>query len=256
MDSHKIIAEIREAETLSVLLDYDGTLVPIALTPELAAPDDELLTLLSALANRPGTHLHIVSGRPRETLESWMGDLAASLWAEHGLWHRPRPGHPWEAEATVVFDWIATVYPLMEQFTACTPGAFIEVKSASLAWHYRRAPSEFGARQAQTLRVRLEETLADRSLDILAGKKVIEVRPRGVSKALVTRRILPSAGGFPAVLAVGDDRTDEDLFRALPDSSVSVAVGDGPIQAKYRVTDHHRVRAVLRALLTDALTNR
>ena len=80
-----------------LLLDYDGTLVPIARTPELAVPDQELITLLARLAATPGLDLAIVSGRPRATLEWWFGGLPVSLWADHGYWYRPRPGAVWRA---------------------------------------------------------------------------------------------------------------------------------------------------------------
>ena len=79
------------------LLDYDGTLVPLARSPELAAPDDELLTLLEQLTDVPRIQLDIVSGRSHETLERWFGDLPITLWAEHGFWHRRSTGEVWEA---------------------------------------------------------------------------------------------------------------------------------------------------------------
>jgi trehalose 6-phosphate synthase/phosphatase len=248
---HRIVTEIRDAPSLAVMLDYDGTLVGIADTPELAIPDDELRSLLRAVAARPQTRLHIVSGRPREILELWLGDLDASLSAEHGLWYRKAPGDPWEAEMSVARDWIATVLPILEQFSAATPGSFVETKSASLAWHYRRAAPELGPRQAWALRRLLTETLCNRPLEVLDGKSVIEVRPLGVSKALVRHRILSKGGVFPTVVAIGDDRTDEDLFQALPEVSVTIAVGSGPTHARYRLPDHLAVRRLLEELLEE-----
>ena len=83
-----LLAAAREARRLVVLLDYDGTLVPFAPRPEMAAPDPELLALLADLSRRPGCSLHIVSGRPREDLERWFADLPIGLHAEHGLFSR------------------------------------------------------------------------------------------------------------------------------------------------------------------------
>ena len=73
---------------------------------------------------------------------------------------------------------------------------------------------------------------------------------RAVTKALVANRILSCHESGTAVLAIGDDQTDEDLFGALPDSSVTVCVGDGPSLAKYSVDDHLAVRRLLRALIS------
>jgi trehalose 6-phosphate synthase/phosphatase len=247
----RVIDRLRDGP-LTVLLDYDGTLVPIAKAPQLAAPDAELLSLLSTLAARPRTEVHLVSGRPHETFERWFGQLPVTLWAEHGFWHRPAPHGEWDAAAPVPSEWLKRVYPILEQFTATTPGSLIEEKSASIAWHYRMAEPEFGPRQAHELRMLLGDALSNQPLEVLEGKKVIEIRLRGVSKALVSQRVLASHDPQAAVLAIGDDRTDEDLFGALPESAVTIAVGTGRTQAKYFVEDHLAVRRLLRRLLSHA----
>ena len=237
------------AGPVRLLLDYDGTLVPYARSPELAAPDEELRTLLAALAAAPELQLDIVSGRPRQTLEAWFGQLPLSLWAEHGFWHRPAAGARWEAAAFVSPTWIARVRTILEQFTASTPGARIEEKSASIAWHYRGAQREFGTRQAHELRMLLGDALSNQPLEVLEGKKVIEVRLRGVSKALVAHRIADEPSSTGQIVAIGDDRTDEDLFRALPPIAVTIAVGNSPSRARFRLDDYRAVRQALRVLL-------
>lgn len=90
-----LAARLESAAFLALLLDYDGTLVPFAPTPELAVPDDELLGLLRDLSARPGTETHIVSGRPAETLEQWLGALSIGLHAEHGFSSRAPGGTVW-----------------------------------------------------------------------------------------------------------------------------------------------------------------
>ncbi len=91
-----LTARMRQAESLALLLDYDGSLVRFASIPELAVPDPDLLALLRALSARPATEVHIVSGRKRDDLERWLRDLPVFLHAEHGLWTRP-PGSAGEA---------------------------------------------------------------------------------------------------------------------------------------------------------------
>jgi trehalose 6-phosphate synthase/phosphatase len=85
---------------------------------------------------------------------------------------------------------------------------------------------------------------------VLEGKKVIEVRFRGISKAIVATGGDKEPAGARTVVAFGDDRTDEDLFRALPPSSLTVAVGQPLASAKYQISDHKVARQVLRSLLT------
>lgn len=236
---------------LRLLVDYDGTLVPIARSPDLAAPDKDVLVLLDGLAAKPGVHIEIVSGRSREALEEWFGDLPLRLWAEHGFWHRSAPGEAWDAAARVAPDWMSRIRPLLEQFSSATPGSHVEAKTASLAWHYRCAQRESGGRQARELRRLLGDTLRDQPFEVLEGKKVIEVRLRGVSKALVAHRARAESAPDDQLVAIGDDHTDEDLFRALPSSSATVAVGDRPSCAKYHVADYRAVRNILRVILLD-----
>jgi trehalose 6-phosphate synthase/phosphatase len=242
------LARVRAARDVRLLLDYDGTLVPLVRDPEQASPDRDLLSLLAALASR-GIGVDIVSGRQRETLERWLGDLPIALWAEHGYWHRPRGSRQWHAATTIASDWKSRILPILEQFTASTPGAHIEVKTACLAWHYRGAPRDFGLRQAHELRMLLGDTLSNQPLEVLEGKKVIEVRLRGVSKAAVAHRVLGEVGPDTAIMAFGDDRTDEDLFNALPSSAVTVAVGEFPRRATCRVEDTRPARLLLESIV-------
>lgn len=232
-------------------MDYDGTLVPLARSPELAAPDEELRSLLEGLATSPGIRVDIVSGRPRQILEGWFGEQPLSLWAEHGFWHRARPGAEWQAAATMGPDALGRIRPILAQFTASTPGSHLEIKTASIAWHYRGAQREFGARQAHELRMLLGDALSNQPFEVLEGEKVIEVRLRGVSKAIVAHRVHAETCADTLVVAIGDDRTDEDLFRALAPSGLTVAVGRRPTCARFRVNDYRAVRQILRALLAD-----
>jgi trehalose 6-phosphate synthase/phosphatase len=244
-----VLATAAAASELRVLLDYDGTLVPLARSPELAAPDNEILSLLEALASARRIRVDLVSGRPRQTLEEWFGDLPVSLWAEHGFWYRPREMHDWQSSSLTIPDWLTRIRPILEQFTAHTPGSHVETKSASIAWHYRRAERDFGARQAHELRMLLGDALSNQPCEVLEGKRVIEVRLRGVSKALVAERVLAEMRSGGQLIAIGDDRTDNELFRALPLSSVTIAVGTSPSDARFRVPDHRAVRQLLRGFL-------
>jgi trehalose 6-phosphate synthase/phosphatase len=246
-----------ETSAVRLLLDYDGTLVPIARSPELAAPDDEVLSLLAGLAaSADRIRVEIVSGRPRETLEEWFGALPVSLWAEHGFWYRALPGMPWRAAAPIPSDRLRPIGSILQQFARDTPGSQVEVKSASLAWHYRRADRQFGSRQAHELRMLLGDVLSNQPFEVMEGKKVIEVRLRGVSKALVVRRAEQERNPEALLVAIGDDRTDEDLFRELPPGSISIGVGSRLSSARFHLDDYRAVRHLLQALSTGRYHDR
>ena len=86
-------------------------------------------------------------------------------------------------------------------------------------------------------------------LEVLPGDKVVEVRPRGVNKGRVVAQALESTAPGTAVAAFGDDRTDEDLFAALPEGAISVHSDGKASRAAYRVKGPAEVRKVLAALL-------
>jgi trehalose 6-phosphate synthase/phosphatase len=245
----EVVERLKGTRRRVLLLDYDGTLVGSAPRPELAVPDPELLALLARVAALPGTHVHIVSGRMKETLEAWLGSLPVGLHAEHGLWSRPAPGAPWKMLEGVAPEWKELARPMLELFTSRVPGAFMEEKTASLAWHYRQVEPDFGAWQSRELRLKLCEVLSHSPLEVLAGDKVVEVRPRGVNKGRVVALALEGTEPGTVVAAFGDDRTDEDLFAALPEGAISVHSNGKASRAAYRVNGPAEVRKVLAALL-------
>ncbi|MCY1044200.1 bifunctional alpha,alpha-trehalose-phosphate synthase (UDP-forming)/trehalose-phosphatase [Corallococcus sp. bb12-1] len=232
-----------------LFLDYDGTLVGFAPTPEQAAPDAELMKLLQDLCARPDMSVHVVSGRPKETLEAWFGELPMGLHAEHGLWSRMRRGQPWQALPGVSFEWKPRVKPVLEAFAGRVTGSFVEEKTASLAWHYRKVDAEFGALQARELRLLLFEQFSQEPMHILPGDRVVEVRPRGVNKGRVVPEVLKHEAPDVRVLAIGDDVTDEDLFAAIPKGGLTVHAGNKHTRAAYRMEGPREVRRFLKALL-------
>nr|WP_320133839.1 bifunctional alpha,alpha-trehalose-phosphate synthase (UDP-forming)/trehalose-phosphatase [uncultured Holophaga sp.] len=247
----RIQDEAASSERTVILLDYDGTLVPLAPTPEAAAPDLELKSLLRDLASLPGVEVHVVSGRPREVLEAWLGELPLALHAEHGLWLRASGTAEWVAVRTVSPLADGPLAELLGGWVRAFEGSFIEWKTASVAWHYRRVPGGLRLPQLRTLQAQARELSEGLGLEMLEGSRVLEFRPRGVQKGLALSADMGGEGVY--VLAIGDDRTDEDLFRALPVSACSIRVGQGPSEARYRLPDPASVRRLLRGFLASSM---
>jgi trehalose 6-phosphate synthase/phosphatase len=240
-----------------LLLDYDGTLVPFASLPELAAPDAPLLALLSDLAARADTRVHIVSGRSRDSLDAWLGHLPLGLHAEHGYWTRPDPRAGWAPRFDDVGKgWMDRALALMTAATAAVPGALIERKTASLAWHYRNGDPALAAAAREALHAGLEPLCAAHGVGLLDGVFVLEIRERRAHKGLVVREIVADLQGDPLVVAIGDDVTDEDMFAALPEGGVAIAAGPGATSPVYRLDGPARVRSWLRRLCEPAAASR
>ena len=241
------LGALRAAPKRLLLLDYDGTLVPFAAMPELAFPDDELRTLLAGLAEDPGNRVHVISGRSRGSLDAWLGDLPIGLHAEHGFWSR-WPGEAWASSLPAPPDALVEVDAIIAEVVRRTPGSFVERKGASLVWHYRMSEPILAARRLDELRRRIAQMLPD-SLELLDGNKVLEVRMRGADKRAVAQRICTRDGGPEvAILALGDDRTDEDMFGALPEHAITVRVGPGASRARHRIDGFDEARTLLRGL--------
>ncbi len=243
----EMVASLRSCPELLLLLDYDGTLTPFARVPELATPDRELKELLMRLTKRPATHVHLLSGRRREDLDYWFGHLGVGLHAEHGLWSRP-PGQPWLLLVDAEHEWKGKVHEVMRGFVSRVPGSLIETKTAGLVWHYRDAEPEFASHMARELRMDLTAVLSNMPLEVLQGDKAIEVRLGGVHKGVVVKQLLAE---HPAatIVAMGDDRTDEDMFAALPAGGYSIHIGPQTTRASCSLVNARAAREFLRRLL-------
>ncbi|HRY48248.1 MAG TPA: bifunctional alpha,alpha-trehalose-phosphate synthase (UDP-forming)/trehalose-phosphatase [Candidatus Paceibacterota bacterium] len=239
-----LVQHYRNATRRALLLDYDGTLVPFVGHPQHARPDAELLALLEALGMGEGNEVAIVSGRPRGDLEDWFGRLPLALVAEHGVWIRPRGGE-WRMLRALSTHWKTQIRPILQLYVDRLPGALLEEKEFSLAWHYRRADPEQAPVRAKELLDDLADYTRNIDVQVLEGNKVIEVRNTGITKGSAAMEWL--GGQTPEfILAIGDDWTDEDLFQALPPTAHSVRVGLGRTAAKYHLASHMAVRRFLR----------
>jgi trehalose 6-phosphate synthase/phosphatase len=246
--TQQLLADYHTAEERLLLLDYDGTLMAFQADPKRVEPDQELRLLLRALTDLPHTRVVIISGRDRHTLEKWLGHLPVDFIAEHGVWLRPAGGE-WELFQQLRNDWMRELRPVLELYVARTAGSFIEEKDYSLVWHYRRVDAELGEVRARELLSHLSFMTANTELQVMEGNKVLEIKAAGINKGNAAARWLAK---YPAgfVLALGDDRTDEDTFRALPPAAYSVRVGtDARSLARFHIASPAEVRQLLRRLL-------
>jgi trehalose 6-phosphate synthase/phosphatase len=242
----RLVADYRAARSRLVLLDYDGSLVRFADRPESAAPDEEIRALLGSLAAAEGNEVVLISGRDKAIMERWFGELGISIVSDHGVWFKEK-GSDWHMREQLKVDWKQSIRPILERQSDRTPGAILEEKEYSLAWHYRLADPELAALRLTELREALMELTANLDLSVLEGDKVLEVKNTIVNKGRAASVWL-AGRSWDFILAVGDDRTDEDMFAILPDTAYSIKVGSGISKAKYSVNSVDEVRALLKVL--------
>lgn len=242
----KLIRSYDQSDNNIVLLDYDGTLVPFVDKPNKAKPDQELLSILGALAANGESEIVIVSGRDRDTLDRWLGAHKLGLIAEHGVWIKEKD-ETWKTIEPLRADWKEQMRPILEWYEDRTPGSFIEEKDFSLVWHYRKADPKLASLRARELKDALLQLTANLNLGVLEGNKVIEIKSIGIDKGRAALKWL-SKRSWDFIMAIGDDRTDEDVFAVLPESAHSIKVGWSPSKAKYSLDSVEQVRSFLKQL--------
>lgn len=233
LQANDTIAAYHGAAKRLLLFDYDGVLRKFVPNPAAAKPNKQVLNLLKRLGGDPCNDLVIVSGRSKEDLGNWFGDLPIALAAEHGAFFRRNGGKNWHKTTNSTTDWQKPVVALFEQYAEMTPGALVERKQWSIVWHYRAASAYYAQKHLVILRRLLVPIVKAHSLSIKEGNKVLEVHPSDISKGRVVQEWLIHDHDF--VLCLGDDVTDEEMFASLPHQAISIKVGKGATAARYRI---------------------
>lgn len=242
----KIENDFFKAEKRCILLDYDGTLAPYQKVPSLAVPSDELIALLKALTADKANEVVIVSGRDAGTLDRWLGSLPLNMIAEHGAAIRMKH-EDWKENVSMAAEWKERIRPTFQLFVDRCAGSFIEEKKSTLAWHYRNCHPDLGFSRSRELQNTLLQLTANTPLQVIDGNKVMEVRMMGVDKGASSTSMV-NALDPDFILCIGDDTTDEDMFRMLRDRGYTVKVGYANTAAEYTILSQKDVFPLLRRL--------
>jgi trehalose 6-phosphate synthase/phosphatase len=241
-----IKSKYAKAHKRLLLLDYDGTLVEFNNNLNMARPDKELYHLLEELSKDEKNHVVIISGRNHTTLEEWFGQMKVDLVGEHGVWHRYY-GNSWEEKKGLNNAWKQQVLPILNTYPERTPGSFIEEKSYSLVWHYRKAEKDLGDMRASEMMNNLRYMAADLGLHLLPGNKVVEIKNMEVNKGKSAQQYLLREP-YDFVMAIGDDNTDEDMFKAMKEDAITIKVNSNISAARFYLRDVKEVREFLKGL--------
>jgi len=247
-----IISRYAKTQKRIIFLDYDGTLVDFKSNIEQASPDEDLYNILSQLTEDPANHVVIISGRKHENLGDWFADQNIDLIAEHGAWFK-KPHSSWHKLPGLSAQWKHDIMPVLETYVDRTPGTFIEEKSYSLVWHYRKAQKGLGELRAGELMNTLKYIANDKGLQLLPGDKVVEIKNMEINKGKAALTLVDGGDKYDFIMALGDDYTDEDVFKALPDSAVTIKIGSNLSAAKFYLRTPFEARRLLRSLAENSL---
>jgi trehalose 6-phosphate phosphatase len=242
----------RTVPRLLLCLDYDGTLAPIADRPDEARPTSALLTLLSQLVQRPNLVVTIVSGRSLPDLRSLLPVQGLMFIGTHGCEVGTVDGKTrLLIPGGVVSLAIARLHQEIAPTLINAPGLFLEDKRYALALHYRQAqPQDAWAIEEFLAAVRAYQRKGI-TLEVIHGKKVIEVRPVGSNKGKAVQFLLAGEHAQTLPVYIGDDTTDEEAFLALSERGITIVVAESPraSAAQYYLNDTAEVLRFLSTLV-------
>lgn len=238
----EVFKNYQMAKSCLLMLDYDGTLMDFQTEPEAVIPDEDLKQILLILSQREGNHLVINSGRDQPFMKKWIEPMGIDMAAEHGVW--VKKDNIWNRGTGLASAWKNDIRPVLEDLVERTPGSFIEEKEFSIAWHYRRIDKDLGEKRVREFRDVLLYLTANLDLQVLEGNKVVEIKNAGVNKGKAALNWINDRE-WDFILAIGDDHTDEDTFKAMPDNAYTIKVGLTNSAARYHLLSVQEVRDLL-----------
>jgi trehalose 6-phosphate synthase/phosphatase len=242
-----IVERCKKAKNRLLFLDYDGTLTGFNLNPEDSRPDAELKKILKKLTSDKKNRVVVISGRGRETLHNWLTDFDLEIVAEHGVWIKEK-GEEWKTVTNPRDEWKEEIMKLLESYVDRTPGSFVEKKDYSLVWHYRKVETGLGEMRTRELTSHLKYITANKNLQVLEGDMVVEIKNSDVNKGRGAAVLVEKYKNADFILAAGDDWTDEDTFKAMPEEAHTIKVGTAASAAKFSVSSYKDIRHLLKEI--------
>lgn len=231
------------------LLDFDGTLAPIQNDPQSVNLPSEIKKTLLKLISDKDNEIVIVTGRDKKFISSRLKGLDVYIACEHGASFYDYKKKKWRSlSASKRVPWMKDVKTIFNQYATRTPNSFIEVKDYAICWHYRKSPQDFAEFQARKLIIDLESVLSHEPVNVSKGKKIVEVKSLEANKGYFTEWFISRyIDKSTDIIAFGDDRTDEDMFKFLENKGHTIKVGEArATDAKYFILDQGRVNSILK----------
>lgn len=255
LDHLNMLGAAVAGKQILLLLDFDGTLSPIAPTPDDAVLAGEMRRELERCAESSSCDVSVISGRALSDVKGKIGIPGITYVGNHGL-EIERPNEEPQRIALPQFQSVVRRMKVeLAARLASFDGAIIEDKGHSLAVHYRTASAEHRPLIKAVVHETVEAFGGERHVDVAVGSMVLELRPPiGCNKGTIVAELLESNRlkygdrGFFAIY-LGDDATDEDAFKAIRGRGWGVLVGAPRIShAEYYLKNQNEVRALLQTL--------
>jgi len=244
-DPNTSLPEPNEPQNFALFFDFDGTLADIVERPEDVEVTEATREALTALRHSLEGAVAIITGRDIAAIDRFLTPVRLPVAGVHGLTRRDATGqmhHPeYDCEALKIIE------TQLERLVAEETGLLLENKQGALALHYRLRPELEGV----CLEAMERAVNGMPSITVRRGKMVIEAVGHAGNKGEAIESFLnekPFAGRVPVF--AGDDLTDEDGFASVNRlHGISIKVGQGDTQARYRVQDREELLSWLNAII-------
>ncbi|PWW02164.1 trehalose 6-phosphatase [Hoeflea marina] len=243
------LARLRiEPERTALFLDFDGTFVDIAPTPDAIRVTDRDKTLLDQLSKRTSGAVSVISGRNLHEIDSYLSDFQGTVSGGHGAEMRREA----KALPTIKCDLerLEHIKCAVREFAAVDPRILAEDKSFGIVLHFRQHP-ELEGKVRDFVRSLVG---GDADFEIQQAKMALEIKPKGISKAMAIERIMKfKEFRRRTILFAGDDDTDEIAFSWVNEQGgITIKIGDGLTLARYRTRNPASFKKWLREQLKSA----
>lgn len=207
-------------------------------------PDDKWIRSIKKLTKDSKNTLVLMSKREHEVMDSLCQGLRCGLMAEQGIWIKKKFQSDWERLMSFSSEWKKEIYPVFNDYVVRVPRSYIEEKEFALAWNYQKSDPELGSISASELFDYLNDFLASTDLQVVHGHKVVDVRVHGIDKGNGVKPWLLE-NNWDFILVLGEDWSDEDIFKILPEMAYSIKIKPGSTHARYYLDSPQSARKLL-----------
>jgi trehalose-phosphatase len=250
------IKELLRDKFILLLLDYDGTLTPIAEMPEKAVISKEAKELLQGLSKNHNCKLAIISGRSLRDIKNIVGIKDIIYAGNHGL---EIEGPEIKFKNRVPGRLKLIIKRINDELVnklSKIKGVFIEDKGLTLSVHYRLVDKKDISLVSDIFTEVTKPYIAQNKIKINSGKKVYEIKPpvewdKGkIVSWLMRRQRFEQRRNRVFPIYIGDDITDEDAFKVIRDKGLTIFVGSPKkSNARYYLKNTREAIKFLRAIL-------
>ena len=240
-----IESAIKKSKSILLLLDYDGTLTPIAPTPAAAVLDHRVRKILASIAYRDKYSVGIISGRSLSEVKRLVKVKGIYYAGNHGLEIEGAGVNFVHPDFLCFQSWIREIHQMLRAITRGIKGVVLEDKGMTLSLHYRLVDKKWVAKLKMAFNRLCAPYQKEGKVKLTSGKKVLEVRPaiawdKGEALKKIKQFTPPASGGL--TFYIGDDKTDEDAFKVIKGKDISILVGKiSGSSARYYLKDTKEV---------------